>query len=56
METIVKINRILQTECSFKLDYKRHQWSKDIESIPSMKAIRARNLSGSKCSPHLGTI
>ena len=46
MGTIVKIDKILQTECGFKLDYKRCQWSKDIESIPSMKAIRTRNLSG----------
>ena len=26
--------------------YNKCQWSKDIESIPSMKAIRTRNLSG----------
>ena len=44
--TIIKIDKILQTECGFKLGYKKRQWSKDIESIPSMKAIRARDLSG----------
>ena len=46
MRTIIKIDKILQTECGFKLDYEKHRWSKDIESIPGMKAIRARNLSG----------
>ena len=45
-ETIVKIDRILQTECGFKLDYDRLQWSRDIESIQRMKEIRTRNLSG----------
>ena len=42
MRTIIKIDKILQTECGFRLDYKKRQWSKDIESIPGMKAIRAQ--------------
>ena len=44
--TIVKIDRILQTECGFMLDYKKRQWSRNIPSIPEMKAARTRNLSG----------
>ena len=46
MKTIIKIDKILQTECGFKLDYKKRQWFRDIMSIPYMKATRMHNLLG----------
>ena len=45
-KTIVRIDKILQIECGFKLDYKKRRWFRDIASIPDMKAIRTRNLAG----------